>query len=433
MDWKEKLAKAKGLFEQARVIAEDPDATIEQKSSVTKMLEDARVFMSDSVQLKSIVEAQLEIADFIPPVVSEETKDEIVDGKTEFKSWETFLEAVYYQTSNQRKDERLTYFKDEPVEGIEKKDMSGMGGASGGFLIPDQFIPSLLAVQSETSILRSLGATVIRMTGRTASLPVLDQTGTTAGEPHWFGGMKFYWGTETERKTDTEAKIRKVILEAKKLYGLTYVGDELIEDSAISLGDFFSSPLGFAGGIAWMEDFAFLRGTGGQMPRGILGAPGTLVIGRTTAARFQYVDAINMLEAFLPSGKGAFLMSQSVLSELVQMTGPAGNASYVWHTDATQGISGYLLGMPVKFTEKLPRLGTSGDVMLLDARYYLIGDRQATTIEATKFGARWEYDETSWRAVHRTEGQPWLSAPLTFYDGQTEVSPMVVLDIGEGS
>jgi HK97 family phage major capsid protein len=78
------------------------------------------------------------------------------------------------------------------------------------------------------------------------------------------------------------------------------------------------------------------------------------------------------------------------------------------------------------WTEKVPRVGTTGDVVLADWRYYLLGDRQATTIESTKFD-RWAYDETSWRVVHRVDGQPWLSAPLTYQDGTTQVSPFVVL------
>ena len=89
-----------------------------------------------------------------------------------------------------------------------------------------------------------------------------------------------------------------------------------------------------------------------------------------------------------------------------------------------------LMGMPVTWTEKLPLLGTQGDILLADWRYYIIGDRQATTIESTKFD-RWRFDQTSWRVVHRVDGQPWLSAPLTYADGATTVSPFVILgDVG---
>jgi hypothetical protein len=40
---------------------------------------------------------------------------------------------------------------------------------------------------------------------------------------------------------------------------------------------------------------------------------------------------------------------------------------------------------------------------------------------------RFQYDETSWRAVHRVDGQPWLNAPITLADGSTQISPFVIL------
>ena len=54
-------------------------------------------------------------------------------------------------------------------------------------------------------------------------------------------------------------------------------------------------------------------------------------------------------------------------------------------------------------------LGTTGDVLLADFSFYLIGDRQSTTVESTKFEA-WQYDKTSWRAVHRVDGLQRLHA-----------------------
>ena len=83
--------------------------------------------------------------------------------------------------------------------------------------------------------------------------------------------------------------------------------------------------------------------------------------------------------------------------------------------------------MPVIFTEKTPVVGSAGDVLLADFRYYLIGDRQATTIESTPFTDKWIYDLTTWRVVHRVDGQPWLSAPITLTDGTLTVSPFVIL------
>jgi HK97 family phage major capsid protein len=138
------------------------------------------------------------------------------------------------------------------------------------------------------------------------------------------------------------------------------------------------------------------------------------------------------MEDFLPSGNGLWTITQSAMSELIQLNGPAGNPSYIWQPNARDGVPGFILGFPVIWTEKLPLIGNQGDVLLADWRYYLLGDRQATTIESTQFDF-WRYDQTSWRAVHRVDGQPWLSTPLTYQDGTTQVSPFVILGAVAGS
>jgi len=435
MSWKDKKAQADVLFEKAKAIIEKgAEATSEEKENLEQMLEDARAFKAEALQLHEIEAALAETKTL--PHLGDQTpgspfgpadppKERPEEKDKPFGDWGAFLYAAWLQEKKGIPDARLRWFKDEDPEGHEGKAMAGNVGARGGFLIPTEFLPQLQAVMAEEAIVRSM-ATVIRMAGRQLSLPVLDQTGTTAGSPHWFGGMKFYWADEAQEKTETNATFRRVNLVAKKLIGYTNASDELLDDSAISLGDFLSGPLGFAGGIAWMEDYAFLRGTGGGQPRGVVNAPATLAPARAAAGAVGYVDCITMLSQFLPSGRGAWIVSQSVMASLIQMSGPAGNASYVWQPSARDGVPGYLFGLPVYWTEKLPVLGTRGDILLADFRYFVVGDRQATTIESST-APRWIYDETSWRAVHRVDGQPWLSSPLTYQDGATQVSPFVVL------
>jgi HK97 family phage major capsid protein len=350
---------------------------------------------------------------------------------SEFKTWGEFLYEVWSAENPKMKgppDSRLVYFKDDDPAG-QVKDMSGQTSTSGGALIPVEFQATLMAAMATRSIVRSR-ATVIPMRRRQLEMPVLDQTGTTAGRPHWFGGLQFYWMEEGGDKTASDAQFRSLALVARKLIGFTRAADELLDDAAISLDAFLSGPMGFAGGAAWMEDYAFLRGTGAGQPLGVINSPAAISVTRQTAGTVTYDDLANMLEAFLPSGNGVWLASQSLMSDLVTMTGPSGNPSYLWNGVAGQSIAGRvpgtLLGYPIIWDEKIPRRGYSGDIGLYDLSYYLIGDRQSTTVESTKFEA-WKEDKTSWRMVHRVDGRPWLSAPFTYEDGETQVSPFVKL------
>ena len=180
----------------------------------------------------------------------------------------------------------------------------------------------------------------------------------------------------------------------------------------------------------WKEDYAYLQGNGVGQPLGVVGAPGTFTQVRAVANNFGYIDAVNMLTHFLPVKGGVWVMSRSVMPELFTMVDPGNN--YIWHP--AHGVAGAaaaapstLLGYPVIFTEKTPTLGVTGDVLLCDFSQYLIGDRQAITLDSS-IHDRFQFDQTSFRMVMRVDGQEWCKAPVLLADGATSVSPFVELD-----
>lgn len=424
---KERLDKATALFAEAKTILIKPDVTADEMAQIQPRIDEAQKLKAEAGQLRDItagMDSILEHNKLSRATIEPEPE------KKDFVDWAEFLESAWYanhkDAHTRRFDTRLRYFSDDtPAKHGDRKVMTEGVGAAGGFLVPAEFLAQLQGIMAEESLVRGR-ATIIRMRRRQIGIPVLDQTGTTSGIPHWFGGMQFYWGEEAKEKTNTDPEFRKIDLVAHILYGYTYASDELVDDSAISIGDFLSGPLGFAGGVSWMEDYAFLQGTGAGMPLGVINAGATITTPRAAVGAVGLVDLLNMLESFLPSGRGMWIYTQSALRELMEINGPAANPSYVFMPSAREGAPDTLFGMPARRSEKSPRIGTAGDFLLADWRYYLIGDRQATTIESTQYD-RWRYDETSWRVVHRVDGQPWLSAPLTYQDGTTQVSPFVIL------
>jgi HK97 family phage major capsid protein len=132
-----------------------------------------------------------------------------------------------------------------------------------------------------------------------------------------------------------------------------------------------------------------------------------------------------MLESFQGQSP-VWFMSRRWMSQLLLLNGPAANPSYVFIPNAREGAPATLFGYPVYFVEQMPAPGQVGSVLLADWSKYLVGDRQSITIDSTKV-YQFQNDITSWRAVHRVDGQPWLSAPLTWSDGTTQTSPFVIL------
>jgi len=297
-------------------------------------------------------------------------------------------------------------------------------GATGGFLVPTEFLTTLYGEEHERNSIRQR-ATIIPMRRRAIQIPVLDQTGTTAGQPHQFGGIIAAWTEEATEKDQNDPTFRQVQLVAHKLVCYTRASDELLADSAIALDAFLRGPLGFAGAIDWQEEYAFLRGTGAGQPLGVINAGATISIARAGAAALAVADFTNMLENAYGDNL-VWHISRSQFSELMQLNGPVGNASYVFIPNGREGAPATLFGYPIIWTEKLPAKGTAGDVVLADWKYYLIGDREKTTVDSTNI-ERFRYDQTSWRAVHRVDGQPWLSAPWTLADGSSQLSPFVIL------
>src|SRR3990167_4074270 len=354
---RDKLGAAHQLFLDAKAIIANAASTDEEKARIVTMIADARALKAQAVQLQEIEQSGVEqlIAEM------QRKHPDAPLSRSEFKEWGSFLVEIWRADNPKIKsapDPRLRFFTDpdekpRPWEQRDRKDMSEASGAAGGYLVPTEFLAQLQAAVAERSIVRSR-ATVIPMRRRQLDIPVLDQTGAAAGVPHWFGGMRFYWAEEATAKTESDASFRQASLVAHKLIGYTRVSDELLDDAAISLAAFFSGPLGMAGGIAWMEDYAFLRGTGAGQPLGVLNAGATIVEPRAAAGAIGFDDLADMMEDFLPSGKGVWVVTQSAMSELIQLNGPAGNPSYIWQPNARDGVPGSLLGFPVIWSEKLP-------------------------------------------------------------------------------
>lgn len=415
MTLKEMLEASALKMNEAKALILKTDATNEDRQKADGLMNEARQLKSDADRLMTIDREGGILLDMQRGVQDEKQRQQ--ETPTEWKTWGEFLQAAHLaKKEGARPDPRLRYFNED------RKDMSGATGEGGGFLIQPAFLARLMAVASEQALVRPR-ANVIPMTSRSLTIPALKQTTALgAGMPPWFGGLLAYWIGEGESKPASDADFRDIELVAKKLVMFTRASDELLADAAISLDAFLSGPQGMAGAIAWKEDYAFLRGSGVAQPLGIFNSPATLSVRRDVSGKVLYSDVVRMMVSFY-GANGVWAFSRSVYGDLLRMEDTEGRL--IWATGA-EGGARTLLGMPYVITEKMSRIGTTGDIGLFDFSAYVIGDRQATTVESTKFEA-WQYDKTSWRAVHRVDGQPWLDAPLTLDDQVTQVSPFVLL------
>lgn len=419
---KDLLGEARALLLQANDIVTSPDYTDADRERVENLENEAAEIRNRAGRMAKIEEARAELEKKIAEDGQQEATNE---DPAQFKTIGEQLVAIA-ATKHGRFDSRLRAWYDSGDPG--EKDLSGSSGASGAFLMEPQHVRTIYAAIVEQSRIAGL-ATRISMASRSVFIPALKQSETASDEPNWFGGMAAFWTEEGGEKSSTQPEFREIELIARKLAAFTRSSDELLMDSAQSLEAFLTGPMGFPGIVSWKLEHAYLRGTGAGQPLGVLNAPATVSVGRQNdVPPVQYIDLVNMLEHFLPSQKGEWFIATSLISSLMTMVDLADH--YLWPTlfqgGASVGKPGNLLGMPVSFTEKLPFAGTAGDILLADWSYYLVGDRQAVTIQSTNV-EKFIEDKTTWRVVYRGDGKPWLDAPVTLADGQTTISPFVIL------
>ena len=352
-----------------------------------------------------------------------------------FKTGGEFLQEIHAVTFRGKPNKRLKIWTDqsEPSNGkhtgdngwMESKDLVESIGASGGFLVPTE-TPNQFLQWTDTgdNMLAESRATKIPMRRRAIQIPALNQGNTTAGQPHWWGGVLAKWTEEVGLKEETEPTFRQIELVAHKLVCYTEASDELLEDSAVSLEALLSSM--FSGVSKWERQNAYINGSGAGQPLGVINAGATIALNPLAANALAVNDLARMLESFQGTNP-VWFFSRRWMAELLQLNGPSGgNASYVFMPSARDGFPASLLGFPLFFVEQMPAPGSNGSVLLADWSKYLVGDRQAITIDTTKI-FKFQNDITSWRCVSRVDGQPWLNTPLTWSDGTTQTSPFVIL------
>lgn len=298
-------------------------------------------------------------------------------------------------------------------------------GSSGGFLIPEELRSEFLRMELEESIMLPR-VTTLPMGSKTLSIPSNDVTSHASS---LFGGVIVYWRAEGAALTESQAAMAMTKLEANSVYGLARIPNEMIADT-----DHFDAYFNavFPPAMSYEKDYQMLVGTGVGRPRGYLNAPGRVTVAKETgqvAATVVYENVVKMWTRLLPAAKrnAIWVVSPDVEAELMTMAMSVGTGgSAIWLANAAGSPPVSIFGRPVFVSEKVPVLGTEGDISVFDPRYYLHGDRQANTIAVTD-QEQWANEMTSFKVTARLDGREWFKSALTPKNGGSTLSPIVTL------
>lgn len=321
-----------------------------------------------------------------------------------------------------RSDERLRFLGADALD--VRAAATGGIGSDGGFAVPTQLVGEWLDASLGTEIVRPRCA-VWPMTSATRKVPAWDAS--TASGGTLYGGFTGNWIGEGDEITPETPKLRMLTLMAKKLGLLTEVSNELAAD-----GTSYEMQLNQAivTAIGWFLDRACLVGTGAGQPLGILNAPCTISVAKEsgqTAATINYTNLTKMFARLHPASltRAVWVANPTTIPQLLALTITVGDAGSHYPVLTQSDGQFTMFTRPVIFTEKVPVLGTVGDVGLYDFSQYALGLRQDMTLDKSQH-VGFTRDTSHYRGILRADGMPTWSAPYTPLNGDT-LSPFVTL------
>lgn len=384
------------------VTGDKKELTAEDKVAVERMVAGA-----ETLAAQIALEERLQTQDLENALVIQASEKAKAHG--EFRSLAEFIHVVRFNTG----DPRLVEHRTEEL-------LAQMGdNAQGGYLVPPQFQTGILQVKPEDAVVRPRAQVIPAgiPPDTTLYIPALDQA--TYG---MYGGVSVSWLEEGGEKPATKPRFDRVELTPHEVAATIPVTDKLLRNSAAF--DPLARSL-LRGAILATEDMAFLNGAVGG-PTGIIGHASNILIPRETGGDVTYQDIRNMYASMLMGGSYVWIISQTVLPALMAMEDPAGHL--IWQPNAVQGAPGTLIGLPCITTGRTPVLGTQGDVILADLKYYLVKDGSGIFLDASPH-FRFTENITIIKVTWNVDGIPWPTGPFTLEDGATQVSPFVVLDL----
>jgi HK97 family phage major capsid protein len=298
----------------------------------------------------------------------------------------------------------------------------------GGFLIPVEYRNQLMKDSLEASIVKPR-ATVIPMMSNQVKIPTVKDT---SRESNYYGGVVIYRPDEVGVKTSSKPEFEQVKLELKKLVGLCYVSDEMLEDSPISVAPLLSTM--FSEAIAFTEDNDFVNGDGAGKALGVLNAPCLVTVAKETSQDNDTIVTQNILKMYSrlkprSAQNAIWIASPDTFPQLASLTMNVGTGGS--HVGLVQTMAGSaqmsLLGRPLILTEHAAKLGDKGDIILADWRQYLVGEKTTGVQVASSIHLKFDYDQTAFRFVKRYDGQPWESSARTPKNGGATLSSFITL------
>ncbi|MDY5264465.1 MAG: phage major capsid protein [Eubacteriales bacterium] len=415
MKAKREDARLKAMAVLNKAEAEDRFLSEEEQKDIDKYEEEIRAWDESIGRAEKLLAIEPEDRSTEKPEVKPSpTKD----TEKRFSSFGEQLMAAYRAAMPGGKvDERLST---RAASGLNETTPS-----DGGFLVQQDFVTELLKRTYETGILASKVKKIpISTNANGMKINAIDEDSRANGS-RW-GGVQTYWEGEADEITASKPKFRQMELSLKKLTGLCYATDELLQDAAALeavIRQAFAEEFGFK------IDDAILSGSGEGEPLGILNS-GAIVTVAKEASQTDTITVENLIKMWnrlwSRSRANAVWYINQELEPYLYTLKIGDKPVYIPAGGLSEKPYGTLFGRPVVPIEQCSAAGEVGDIILADIGQYLLIDKGGIK-SASSIHVRFLYDENVFRFIYRVDGKPIWTKPLTPYKGSATVSPFVTL------
>lgn len=415
MKAKREDARLKAMAVLNKAEAEDRFLSEEEQKDIDKYEEEIRAWDESIGRAEKLLAIEPEDRSTEKPEVKPTpTKD----TEKRFSSFGEQLMAAYRAAMPGGKvDERLST---RAASGLNESTPS-----DGGFLVQQDFVTELLKRTYETGILASKVKKIpISTNANGMKINAIDEDSRANGS-RW-GGVQTYWEGEADEITASKPKFRQMELSLKKLTGLCYATDELLQDAAALeavIRQAFAEEFGFK------IDDAILSGSGEGEPLGILNS-GAIVTVAKEASQTDIITVENLIKMWnrlwSRSRANAVWYINQELEPYLYTLKIGDKPVYIPAGGLSEKPYGTLFGRPVVPIEQCSAAGEVGDIILADIGQYLLIDKGGVK-SASSIHVRFLYDENVFRFIYRVDGKPIWTKPLTPYKGSATVSPFVTL------
>lgn len=415
MKAKREDARLKAMAVLNKAEAEDRFLSEEEQKDIDKYEEEIRAWDESINRAEKLMSIEPEDRSTEKPEVKPSPNK---DNEKRFGSFGEQLMAAYRAAIPGGKvDERLST---RAASGLNESTPS-----DGGFLVQQDFVTELLKRTYETGILASRVKKIpISTNANGMKINAIDEDSRANGS-RW-GGVQTYWEGEADEITASKPKFRQMELSLKKLTGLCYATDELLQDAAALeavIRQAFAEEFGFK------IDDAILSGSGDGEPLGILNSDAVVTVAKE-ASQTDIITVENLIKMWnrlwSRSRANAVWYINQELEPYLYTLKIGDKPVYIPAGGLSEKPYGTLFGRPVVPIEQCSAAGEVGDIILADIGQYLLIDKGGVKA-ASSIHVRFIYDENVFRFIYRVDGKPIWTKPLTPYKGSASVSPFVTL------